>query len=164
MNRSSRVALAHPFGELWGQFEGLEVVGFDVGLVRGRLGVGPADDEQGQAVVGGHRGPTPIGADHDLEPVDGQIAPVGVVAPLEHGLVVVLRRLDRLGDTGVAPVGADHDPRPLDDCGPAIAATADADDRAVLDDHVVDGEPLAHLGASTVGGVDEDLVEHGPPR
>ena len=80
------------------------------------------------------------------------------------GLSLYCAGLDRLGDTGVSPVGADHDLRPLDDGGSALLATADADDCAVLDDHVLDGELLAHLGASSGSGVDEDLVEHCPPR
>ncbi len=42
--------------------------------------------------------------------------------------------------------------------------TADADDGPVLDDHVVDGEALAHLGAGGSRRVDEDLVEHGAAR
>ena len=58
---------ADPLGELGRELERLQVVGLDVGLVRRRLGGGPADDQQRQAVVGRERGPAPVGADDDLE-------------------------------------------------------------------------------------------------
>ena len=84
---------------------------------------------------------------HDLEAVDRQAAPVRVVAPLQHRLLVVLLGLDRLGDARVAAVGADHDAGAFDDRCAVLAVAADADDCAVLDDDLLDGEALAHLGA-----------------
>ena len=45
-----------------------------------------------------------------------------------------------------------------------LAVAADADDAAVVDDDVFDRELLADLGAGLGRGVDEQLVEHGPPR
>ena len=102
--------------------------------------------------------------DVGLERVDRQTAPVRVVAPLEIRLLVVLLGLHDLRDMGVAAVSADHDARPLDHRGAACITPTDANDDAVLDDHVFDGEAFADLGARGGGGVDEDLVDQRAPR
>ena len=96
--------------------------------------------------------------------VHRQAAPVGVVAAQDLRLLVVLLGPDRLRDTRVPAVGADDHSRVLGDGLAALAVAADADDAAVVDDHVFDGEPLADLGARFGRGVDEQLVEHGAPR
>ena len=71
--RESGFALgtADTVGELGCELEGLEVVGFDVGLVRVRLRIGPPDDEHREPIVRLYRGEAAIGTDHDLEAVNG---------------------------------------------------------------------------------------------
>lgn len=61
-------------------------------------------------------------------------------------------------------IGADHHPSPLDDLPPAVGVAPDADHRALLDEHLVDGEALADLDPGSRRGVDEHLVEDRAPR
>ena len=62
-----------------------------------------------------------------------------------------------------ATVRTDDDTGVLGDGLAALAVAAYARDSAVVDDEVFDRELLAYLGAGLGGGVDEQLVEHGPP-
>ena len=127
--------------------------------------VRPAADDQGQVVVGRPRCERPGRAEVDLEAaVHRQPAPVGVVGALQPRLLVVLLGPHRAGDQRVQPVGPDDHPGPLGDGGPALGAAADAGHPPVVDEQVGDGEPLPHLGARLGRGVEEDLVQHGPPR
>ncbi len=72
-------------------------------------------------------------------------------------------RPDDLGDAGVAPVRTDDDAGTLY-CGLSVrVVAADADDRPVLDDELIDGESFANLGAGGGGRVDQDLVEQRSP-
>ena len=71
------------FGEGRSQVERLEEVAFDVVLVRRVLGVRPAKDHQGEAVVGPKPGPPTVGPDGDLEAVHRQIGEVAVVPRLQ---------------------------------------------------------------------------------
>ena len=113
----------------------------------------------------GHAANARSGADVGLEAaVHRQAAPVGVVARLQRRLLVVLLGADGVGDQRVPAVGADDHAGVLGDGLAALAVAADAGDAAVLDDDVLDGESLADLGAGLGGGIDEQLVQHGPPR
>ena len=47
---------------------------------------------------------------------------------------------------------------------PGLVVALDADDRPALADDLADGEALADLGAGLRRGLDEQVVEHGPPR
>ncbi len=148
-----------PARELRRLLQRREEVAFDVGLVRRGLGLGPADDDHGQPVVGRRRPPSPVRPGDGLEAAGRHPAEVGVVAPQQLRLLVVLLRPHRLGHQRVATVGADHHPGPLHHRRPAVAVAADAHHRAVLHEHLLDGEALPHLGAGGDGRVDQDLVE-----
>ena len=72
---------------------------------------------------------------------------------------MILLRLHSLGDERVQSVGADHDPGPLGDGLTALGVSANPDDPVVVEQHLLDGEPFADLGAGRGGGVDEQLVQ-----
>ena len=115
--------------------------------------------------MGGPRRERPVRADVGLEAaVHRQPAPVGVVAAQQLRLLVVLLGLDGPRDERVPAVGADDHPGALGDGLAALAVAADAGDAPVLDDDLLDGEPLANLGSRLGRGVHEQLVEHGPAR
>jgi hypothetical protein len=63
----------------------------------------------------------------------------------------------------VPAVGADDHPGVLGDGAAVPAVAADAGDAPVLEDELLDGEPLADLGAGLGGGVDQQLVQHSAP-
>ena len=100
----------------------------------------------------------------DLEAGAADAAPVRVERRAHRGLLVVLLGLHRFGDRGVAAVGADHDLGVLGHRAAAGVLAAHADHGAVLDEDLVDREPLAHLDAGVGRGMDEHRVEHGPAR
>jgi hypothetical protein len=75
-----------------------EVVGLDVELVLLPFRVGPADDNHGQSVVGRGRSEATVGSDEDLEAVDREVAPVGVVGALVCRLLVVGSGIDDAGE------------------------------------------------------------------
>jgi hypothetical protein len=108
--------------------------------------------------------PQPRWADEDLEAVDGQVAKVGVVAPLGLRFRGVLLGSHSSGECRVASVRPDHNAGPLDDGRAVVIVAADADHGAVIDQVVVDAETFAQLGSGAVGGVDEDLVENRSAR
>jgi len=83
---------------------------------------------------------------------------------LQPRLLVVFLGANRLGDVRVPAVGPDDDASPLDHRRSAVAVSADADHRAVLDEDLVDVEVFAYLGAGLRRGVHEDLVQDGSPR
>ena len=106
----------------------------------------------------------PVGADVGLEAaVHRQPAPVGVVAGQELRLLVVLLGPDRAGDQRVPAVRPDDHPGALGDRAAAPAVAADAGDVPVLDQDLLDGEPLPDLRPRLGRGVDQQLVQHGPP-
>jgi len=76
---------------------------------------------------------------------------------------VIALCVDRSCDARVVAVGADHDAGAFQHLRFAVGMPADTDNGAVLDDHLVDREGLAELGACCGGGVDQDLVEHRAP-
>ena len=125
---------ADPLGERRGELEGHEEVGLGVGLEGVGLGGRPADDDEGESVVGREGAPAAVGADVDLEAVDRQVAEVRVEALLEDGLGQVLLGLHGAGDPRGSAVGADHDGCPLGDGDAVGAVAADAAHDAVLDD------------------------------
>ena len=114
----------------------------------------------------GERPPrTPVlGPDGDVVAADRQAAPVCVVGHALRGPLVVLRGSDRLGDERVEAVGADHDPGALGDRRASPRVTADAGHDSVGGEQLVDREAVPQLGARLDGGVDQQLVEHGPAR
>lgn len=95
--------------------------------------------------------------------MDRKITEVQVEALLEDRLGQIL-----LGRTARAT----RDDRPSAPATGASSVTGDnvrsvspdAVHNTVLDERLVDGEAIAHLGADTRGAVDDDLVEHGPAR
>jgi hypothetical protein len=89
--------------------------------------------------------------------------PVRVIRGRERRLDVIGRRAHRLGDGGMAPVGAHDETRALGNGGTA-RAPADAGHAVAVEDQLVEGEALAHLGAGVARGVDEELVEQRAAR
>jgi len=79
-------------------------------------------------------------------------------------VLVVLLGLDGTSDERLQPIGADDDARAFRDRGSAFAMTANSYDATVLEQQLVDAEAFADLDASSRRGVDQQLVEHGPPR
>jgi hypothetical protein len=91
---------AHAFGELRRQIHSSHEVGLDVSAIRPELLAWPAERDTGQAVMRRECGPSPavLRANGGLEAADGQLAPVGVVHNEPRGSLVVLLRVDGLGD------------------------------------------------------------------
>ena len=85
-------------------------------------------------------------------------------APLPRDGRVSYSSADGLGDEGVDAVRSDHDCGPFLDRPVVAVVSADADDVAVLDDHVLDCDAFADLHVFVERGVDEQLVEDRPPR
>jgi hypothetical protein len=76
---------------------------------------------------------------------------------------VVLLGPNRAGDQRVPAVRPDDHPGALGHRAAAPAVAADAGHAAVLDEDLLDGEPLPDLRPRLGRGVDQQLVEHGPP-
>ena len=155
-----------PLGELRREVEGPQVAALDVLAIGLELVLRPPHHDAGQAVVRRDRAPAaaPLGADVDVEGIGRQVAPVRVVARLQRRDLVVALGLHGLGHERVLAVGADDDARGLRDRRAAANVSADAGHAAVVEQHLLDGERGAHLGARRGGGLEEQRVEHDPAR
>ena len=72
-------------------------------------------------------------------------------------------RCNCLGHKRASAVGADDDLRALDAAAALLRAAPDADHTSLLAQNLLDGEAFADLGATLSRGVDQQLVEYGPP-
>ena len=142
--RRLSLRIRHALGEVGRQLKGLEEVALDVGFVGLRLGVGPAGDDHGLAVVCRCTREAPVGSDKGLDVVGWKATEVGVVGVLQARFGVVVLSLDGLGHVTVAAVGADDDPGLVLGSPPL---RPDPDDSAVLDEELVDVVVLADLDA-----------------
>ena len=162
--RSSRFAPRTRSANAGGDLERLEVRAFDVLSDGVELVDRTAGDHQRQVVVRRPRRVAQAGAERGLEAAaHRQAAPVGVVAHLQLRLHVVLLGADRVGDERVAAVGSDDHPSELGDGLAALAVAANADDATVFHDEALHREPLTNFCSRLGGGVDEQLVQRGPP-
>jgi hypothetical protein len=119
----------------------------------------------GVAVTAGiEAGATGPGTEEELGAVHLEAAPVRVVGGLLRRYRVVALRAYGLRHERVPAVRFDYDARSLGDRAAARFVAANARHHTVLDEDLVDGEPLAELGARRGGRPDEELVEHGPTR
>ena len=105
-----------------------------------------------------------LGADVGLEARDRHVAPVGVVGRRQDLRLVVALGLHGLGHQRVLAVGADHHASALGHGRAALGVAADAGDGAVVHHDLLDGERLAHLHPGLDRGLDQQRVEHRPPR
>jgi hypothetical protein len=102
-------ARAHQLRELGSEVEGGEEVALDVAAIRLELPVGPACDDQRQVVVRRPGCESAIRANPVRKAVmHRHAAPVAVVGGEELRLLVVLDRVDRVGDERVTAVRADE--------------------------------------------------------
>ena len=92
-----------------------------------------------------------------------QVAPVRVIAAEQLWLLVVLFGADGLGDEGVAAVRSNHNLCTLSHRRSILRPSLDAAHTAILNDELLNREPLADLGARFRCGVDQELVEDGSP-
>ena len=116
--------------------------------------------------MGRDRRPAPaiLCPDRGVEAGDRQAAPVGVVHRQMRRPLLVLLGFDRLGHERAPSVGADHHARPLAHLHAAAEVTADAGDRSLGAQQLVDGEPLAQLRTRLHRCLDQQLVQHRAPR
>ena len=69
-----------------------------------------------------------------------------------------------LRDERMAAVRADHDLGPFAHGLTALRAALDADDASVFDEELLHREALSNFRAGLSRGVDQQFVQHGPPR
>ena len=157
---------AHPFREFGREVEHLQEIALDVLLVGLEFRIRPAADDQRQAVVRRRHRESAMGADVGFEPtVHRQTAPIGVVAGQQRRLFVVLLGPHGFGDEGMAAVRAR--PRAVARSltvspsfeRPLMPTTRPS---SIRSSSTVKPSRIVRAGLSR--GVDQQLVEDGPPR